>query len=720
MSNLIDPTLLEKLSESERAEALAAAAAAKRAEERAEERAIQKALEQKKLERLQLDEKERAVLLQKKSLGGSSIVGSGVDGNGMANNGNIKFVPKKRRIAESAAATANGNGNHSKVKEATIISKPMTSSSKNDKNKYQRNKIDAKPKHHLTESEMKSIKKAYLGESAVHDEASLREQELQRQKRAKKLKQITFKFEWDAGDDTSNFDNEDGLPQMLPLHKMKRGGGGGTNANYKNNRSRNSSSSSAITKMKSNVMTKPIHLMTSRDWRIFRENYDISVKGGKAPPPLRNFRESSSQDVPPIHPVLIHAIESVMRYREPSPIQRQAIPIGLQRRDLIGVAETGSGKTAAFGIPLCHHIFTLPPSILSSVNEEGPLALVMAPTRELAQQIDVEIVKLLSMQKHIKTTCIVGGQEIQKQAWALREGVHIVVGTPGRINDCIESAYLVLNQCSYIVLDEADRMIDLGFAPQIELILNAMGGILKSDNAEEAYQQELNDLKHLNEQVPTYRLTAMFSATMPTEVQRIARQYLRHPAIVNVGDGGDGGGKNQRIEQRVLYLSSPTMKEKALRGVLLNQTTQYDKVLVFVNEKKYCDGVARMVERFGRRCVVLHGGKSQEQREENLEAFRRGGVVLVATDVAGRGLDIPNIKHVVNYDVPTRSIENYCHRIGRTGRAGAQGFATSFITDEDEGMMAALKSYLESTNSPVPDKLARHPAAAGVSGGTFY
>ena len=149
--------------------------------------------------------------------------------------------------------------------------------------------------------------------------------------------------------------------------------------------------------------------------------------------------------------------------------------------------------------------------------------------------------------------------------------------------------------------------------------------------------------------------------------------------------------------------------------MLVQQTTHKDKVIVFVNEKKHCDGVGRMVERIDRRCVVLHGGKSQEQREENLEQFRRGGVVLVATDVAGRGLDIPNVKHVVNYDVPSRSIENYCHRIGRTGRAGAQGFATSFVTDEDEGILAALKTYLESTGAPIPDRLARHPAASSIS-----
>jgi ATP-dependent RNA helicase DDX23/PRP28 len=200
---------------------------------------------------------------------------------------------------------------------------------------------------------------------------------------------------------------------------------------------------------------------------------------------------------------------------------------------------------------------------------------------------------------------------------------------------------------------------------------------------------------------------------MPTEVQRIARKYLRHPAVVNIG-GNDGSGKNRRIHQNVLFLASPSMKERAMRDVIQNKTTVSDKIIVFVNEKKHTEGVSRMIERMGRRTVVLHGGKTQDQREENLGAFRRGGVILVATDVAGRGLDIPNVKHVINYDIPSRSIDSYCHRIGRTARAGAEGFATSFITNEDEGIMAALKTYLESVGAHVPDKLARHPAASGA------
>lgn len=329
---------------------------------------------------------------------------------------------------------------------------------------------------------------------------------------------------------------------------------------------------------------------------------------------------------------------------------------------------------------------------------------------QLALQIDGEIGKLLSRQNNISHTCIIGGQQLQHQANELRKGVHIVIGTPGRINECLEMAYLVLNQCCYVVLDEADRMIDMGFGPQVESILGAMGGLLKSESEQETYQQELEDMERAKNDLPRHRVTAMFSATMPMEVERIAKQYLRHPAVISIGDRDSG--KNARIVQRVLFLASPSQKEKALRDVL-SRNNRYDKIIVFVNEKKHADSLGRAVERMGRQVVVLHGGKSQEQREENLAMFRKGGVVLVATDVAGRGLDIPDVSHVINYDLPTRSIENYCHRIGRTGRAGKEGLATSFITDEDEGIMAPLKSYLESTGSQVPERLARHPAAKG-------
>ena len=697
---LLDESLLEGLTEEEKAEALEAAAAAKRAEERAEQRALERAIEERRLERQRQQEKIDA--LSRKSNSQLTQLKNG------SSEEKIVFIPKRKRgelksFVKDESATTNKTMNAKGKDPMTFQDKINHNQNGNGNGSNQSNHDFNQNNNGLSKEELASIKKTYLGESALDSEEAIHRKRAEDQKRARQNKKKTFKFEWDNSEDTSADAFSIVSSDLKPLSFVQR---------HKKTKLDRFDEEFNRNTVSSNVLTKPIENMTARDWRIIRENYDITVRGGKTPPPLRTFRES----VPPIHPALIHAIESVLRYKEPSPIQRQAIPIGLQRRDLIGIAETGSGKTAAFGIPLCHLILSLPDIVLSSVVENGPLALVMAPTRELAIQIDIEFKKLLSRQDNIKTACVIGGQQIEKQAMELRNGVHVVVGTPGRINDCIESAYLVLNQCSYIVLDEADRMIDLGFTPQIETILDAMGGYLKSENEKEAYEQEIEDLENIPNHVPKYRLTAMFSATMSPEVQRIARKYLRHPAIVSIGES-DGGGKNKRIDQRVVFLSSPSMKEKALKDVILGRTTVSDKVIVFVNEKKHTDEVARMIERMGRRTVVLHGGKTQDQREENLAAFRRGGVILVATDVAGRGLDIPNVKHVINYDLPTRSIDNYCHRIGRTARAGMDGFATSFITDEDEGIMAPLKSYLESVGATVPDRLARHPAASSSTVG---
>jgi ATP-dependent RNA helicase DDX23/PRP28 len=762
---LIDPALLANLTEAERAEALAAAAAAQRAEKRAEERRrlrevsasaaaaasiknedeedrlLREAEEHRRMER----ERERSMELKRSANINSSaaaIFGSINNGrSGSGGGGSVKFVSKKKRGAAGQIILSN----QSQSDDASAVSGAENYSSKANGDAEQTNISN---ESHLTASQLAQIKRAYLGNTAGttdslsaadksgqnwgnntnQSELSARER-LKQERKKRRTKKTTFKFEWDAGDDT--YDDDDPLYGMSDFAKNDSSSLQRSSNDSHNNRrvldktqqdsdrgvrfGKKSSSNYDTVDNVETVATKPLKKMTARDWRIFRENYNITTKGGKSPPPLRSFRENPI-GVPPIHPSLIDAIENKLHYKEPSPIQRQAIPIGMQRRDLIGIAETGSGKTAAFGIPLCHHVISFPNSILESVAEDGPLALVMAPTRELALQINVELGKLLSGQKNVHSLAVVGGQSITEQATKLRNGVHIVVGTPGRINDCVEMAYLVLNQCSYIVLDEADRMIDLGFAPQIEQILDAMGGKLKSEDEEEAYEQERLDLESLGKGVPKHRLTAMFSATMPSEVERIAKRYLRHPVVVSVGD--EDTGKNARITQRILYLSSPSQKESTLRDIL-RRSNPHEKIIVFVNEKKHADGVGRMVENAGRRCVVLHGGKTQEQREENLAIFRQGGVVLVATDVAGRGLDIDDVQQVINFDLPTRSIDNYCHRIGRTGRAGKEGLATSFITDEDEGIMFSLTQYLKSTGSSIPDRLARHPAASSSIHGEY-
>ena len=709
--------LLEGLTEEQRKEALAAAAAAKRAEERAEQRALERAMEKRAQER-------------RRKLPLSAQPTTQIRTKTTSVNPNIVFVSKRKRQktssdhettsnnhgqdAASAAAAAAASNNNTSASTTPLSAATATTHTKSKPKASFSVPVVAPVSTSVSTSsswtykERQAVRKTYLGNSALAAATTApKPKEKKKKSTTARSKKATFRFEWDNTDDTT-LDDRDPLYAALTVVSHHR----------KNNKS-NSSKRAAAPKDddKNNPAAggfhnKPLYKMTARDWRIFRENYEIVVKGGRAPPPLRSFREAN------LHHSLLDAIENVMQYKQPTPIQRQAIPIGLQRRDLIGIAETGSGKTCAFGVPLLQYLLSLPSKALQRIAEDGPLALVMAPTRELALQIHGEFQKMLSRQSKLRISVIIGGQSIQHQAQQLREGVHVVVGTPGRMNDCIENAYLVLNQCCYIVLDEADRMIDMGFAPQMESILDAMGGLLKSENEKEAYKQEEEDLKS-DLAMPRHRLTAMFSATMPLEVERIAKRYLRHPAVISIGD--QDSGKNARIVQCIVYLSSASQKESALRKLVLNPRYLREKVIVFVNEKKHADGVGRMVERMGRACVVLHGGKSQEQREENLETFRQGGVVLVATDVAGRGLDIPNVAHIINFDLPSRSIDNYSHRIGRTGRAGKEGMATSLMTDEDEGIMAPLKAYLESTGNPVPEKLARHPAAtASTQGNVIY
>jgi ATP-dependent RNA helicase DDX23/PRP28 len=248
----------------------------------------------------------------------------------------------------------------------------------------------------------------------------------------------------------------------------------------------------------------------------------------------------------------------------------------------------------------------------------------------------------------------------------------------------------------------------MGFEPQVVAVLEAMGGLLKSED--ERLAEEQARVASAGESL--FRVTAMFSATMPPEVERIAKTFLRHPVVIKIGD--EDTGKNKRIEQRVVFTS-----EGQKRGLLseeLRRMSASDKLIIFINSKRQGDVIGKILETANLRAGVLHGGKSQDEREKTLEKFRSGeSKILIATDVAGRGLDIADVTHVVNYDVPNK-IANYCHRIGRTGRAGKHGLATTFITDDDAEVMYDLKMYLESCDAAVPPQLARHPQAQAPFG----
>ncbi|XP_040197123.1 probable ATP-dependent RNA helicase DDX23 [Rana temporaria] len=442
---------------------------------------------------------------------------------------------------------------------------------------------------------------------------------------------------------------------------------------------------------------KKLDEMTDRDWRIFREDYSITTKGGKIPNPIRSWIDSI---LPP------HILEVIDKcgYKEPTPIQRQAIPIGLQNRDIIGVAETGSGKTAAFLIPLLVWITTLPKIDRIEESDQGPYAIILAPTRELAQQIEEETIKF-GKPLGIRTVAVIGGISREDQGFRLRMGCEIVIATPGRLIDVLENRYLVLSRCTYVVLDEADRMIDMGFEPDVQKILEHMPVTNQKPDTDEAEDPEkmtanFESGKH------KYRQTVMFTATMPAAVERLARSYLRRPAVVYIGSAGK---PHERVEQKVFLMSEGEKRKKLLQ--ILEKGFD-PPIIIFVNQKKGCDVLAKSLEKMGYNACTLHGGKGQEQREFALSNLKAGAKdILVATDVAGRGIDIHDVSTVVNYDM-AKNIEDYIHRIGRTGRAGKSGVAITFLTREDSSVFYDLKqAILESPVSSCPPELANHPDA---------
>lgn len=400
-------------------------------------------------------------------------------------------------------------------------------------------------------------------------------------------------------------------------------------------------------------------------------------------------------------------------YKEPTPIQRQAIPIGLQNRDIIGVAETGSGKTAAFLIPLLVWITSLP-KIERKIDiiDKGPYAIILAPTRELAQQIEEETIKF-GKAVGIRTVAVIGGISREEQGFKLRQGCEIVIATPGRLIDVLENRYLVLSQCTYVVLDEADRMIDMGFEPDVQKILEYLPvSNIKpdTDDAEDSQKMLANfNTKH------KYRQTVMFTATMPPSVEKLARSYLRRPAVVYIGSVGK---PTERCEQ-IVYMMSQNEKRKKLLNIL--EAGIDPPVLIFVNQKKGVDVLAKSLEKMGYSATTLHGGKGQEQREYALASLKGGTKdILVATDVAGRGIDIKDVSLVLNYDM-AKNIEDYTHRIGRTGRAGKSGTAITFLTPDDNAVFYDLKQVvMASPVSTCPPELANHPDAQNKPGAAVF
>lgn len=442
---------------------------------------------------------------------------------------------------------------------------------------------------------------------------------------------------------------------------------------------------------------KKLEHMRERDWRIFKEDFNIATKGGGIPNPMRSWSESGL-------PESILDVVAQVGYTEPSSIQRAAIPIALQARDLIGVAVTGSGKTAAFLLPLLVYIQQLP-KLNDLTKNDGPYAIILAPTRELAQQIEVEA-KKFATPMGFRCVSLVGGHSIAGDITNLQEGAEIIIATPGRLVDCIETRVLVLGQCCYIIMDEADRMIDMGFEEPVNKILDALPvGNEKPDTDEAEDSQAMS--RYLGG-VERYRQTMMYTATMPPAIEKIAKKYLRRPAIVTIGTAGEAV---ETVEQRVEFVAGEDKRKKRLIEIL--RSGEFNPpMIVFVNIKRNCDAIARYIKDNGFTSVTMHGSKTQDQREAALLSVRNGQTsVLVATDLAGRGIDVPDVSLVVNFNMAT-NIESYTHRIGRTGRAGKSGVAITFLGAEDTDTMYDLKQMLsKSSISRVPEELRRHEAA---------
>ena len=338
-------------------------------------------------------------------------------------------------------------------------------------------------------------------------------------------------------------------------------------------------------------------------------------------------------------------------YKTPTPIQAQAVPLALKGRDLIGLAMTGTGKTAAFVIPIIERLLGGP---------RRTRALILTPTRELCVQVEESFRKY---GKHSGLTVIpvYGGVGYEPQVKALRAGVDVVVATPGRLLDHLEKQNVVLDEIEVLVLDEADRMLDMGFAPQINRIVA---------------------------QLHAYRQTLLFSATMPPEVEALARKYLRKPVVVQVGRRSGAA----TTVQHFVY-PCPKDKKSALLTELLKKDS-LDSVLVFTRTKHGADRVVKTLEREGINAGAMHADKTQGQRTKALEDFKHGKLrVLVATDIAQRGLDISGISHVINFDVPQQA-EDYVHRIGRTGRAASTGDAYTFMCADEIAMVKSIERVI--------------------------
>ncbi|KAH8693637.1 P-loop containing nucleoside triphosphate hydrolase protein [Talaromyces proteolyticus] len=426
-------------------------------------------------------------------------------------------------------------------------------------------------------------------------------------------------------------------------------------------------------------------------------NYDdipVEASGQNVPDPVNTFTN------PPLDDHLIANI-ALAHYNTPTPVQKYSIPIVMNGRDLMACAQTGSGKTGGFLFPILSQAFQTGPSAAPAQQSGGnfygrqrkayPTSLILAPTRELVSQIYDEARKF-AYRSWVRPCVVYGGADIGSQLRQIERGCDLLVATPGRLVDLIERGRISLVNIKYLVLDEADRMLDMGFEPQIRRIV------------------EGEDMPAVNN-----RQTLMFSATFPRDIQMLARDFLKDYVFLSVGRVGS---TSENITQRIEYVEDHDKRSVLLDILHTHGTTGL--TLIFVETKRMADSLCDFLINQNFPATAIHGDRTQRERERALEFFRNGRCpILVATAVAARGLDIPNVTHVVNYDLPT-DIDDYVHRIGRTGRAGNTGIATAFFNRGNRGVVRDLIDLLKEAHQEVPsflENIAREGSGFGGRGG---
>lgn len=402
------------------------------------------------------------------------------------------------------------------------------------------------------------------------------------------------------------------------------------------------------------------------------EDIPVEATGDKVPCHITSFEEVQLTEI-------IRNNISMARYDTPTPVQKYAIPIILGKRDVMACAQTGSGKTAAFLVPILNQMYEHgPPNTTRYRRKQFPLGLVLAPTRELATQIYDESRKFAYRSK-VRPCVVYGGANVSDQMKDLDRGCHLLVATPGRLLDMIERGKIGLDHCKYLVLDEADRMLDMGFEVQIRSIL------------EKEPMPRTGD-----------RQTLMFSATFPSPIQMLARDFLDNYIFLAVGRVGS---TSENITQKVFWVEEHDKRSfllDLLNAADLTQPSAEHLTLVFVETKKGADSLEDFLHIEGYPVTSIHGDRTQREREDALRQFRSGNTpILVATSVAARGLDIPHVKHVINFDLPS-DVEEYVHRIGRTGRMGNLGLATSFFNDRNRNLASAMLDLLAEAKQETP------------------